>query len=173
MIQNNAINIAVENGESYSGKVDTVTLEVFLNNDAHVLVSVPYGSGKFTLKLPASLNAQYLDAISLPQGVTTSNPDVKIATTALYAYKSGAVAGRLYQQAENESGKIVYVDGDVSITGSCEETNEDGEKVTFKYNQQLKKGWNMVYTISHVEAKTKEITTQTPAVVKWILHLRD
>jgi hypothetical protein len=170
-IQNNKLDIVVENGESHSAKIDTVRLEIYSNDQSRdiVLVSAPYGSGKFTLNLPESISLQYIASLfdeDIPQGVNVSNPNVKGRNPNLYAYKSGAKVGRFRQKAENVKGDITYADGDVKVTGSY---TEKGEKVTF--NLDLKKGWNMMYAKSTTSGR--EVTTQAPAEVKWYFEDED
>jgi hypothetical protein len=56
-IQNNAISIEVEDGASYSEKIDIVKLEC----EGGTLANAPFNNGRFTLNLPASVSVQYLE----------------------------------------------------------------------------------------------------------------
>ncbi|MDR1199709.1 MAG: hypothetical protein LBK94_11990 [Prevotellaceae bacterium] len=166
----NIITAAVENGASYSEIIDTVKAEVedYYGSDA-IIARAPYTNGGFTLTLPASLSAQYLSAADyIPQGITVSNPNVKGGSVGLYAYKSGFEAGEFYYGTNNCMGQLIYVDGDVIITGSSTVTY--GATFTIKINVHLKEGWNMVYaklTPKANDSYETELTIKVPAGAKW------
>ncbi|MDR1130042.1 MAG: hypothetical protein LBK96_03565 [Prevotellaceae bacterium] len=163
-IQGNTITAVVENGASYYGKIDAVRAEV---NGYAPLVSVNYIDGGFTLTLPANINTQYLynpadeDDYYIDEGVTISNPNVKVAEMYLGTYKSNSYTGYIYYGTEDWEGRFIYADGDVSITGLGSEW--------FKWNAHLKKGWNMVY--GKEMDNEFEFTTQVPAgTKKWYFY---
>jgi hypothetical protein len=167
-IPNNTVTVAVENGASYSGEIDTVKL-VIERGGMHVIASFPYSGGNFTITLPASVDDEYLDPMDmddLPSGITTSNRDVKGGAAYLYAYKSGQLVGDIYRgTAQSERyfyGYLLYLAGDVSITG----TGTDGDYTT-EYRVNGKKGWNMWYTTRGTNLTSRLVTTEAPTGAKW------
>ncbi|MDR1416423.1 MAG: hypothetical protein LBJ57_03255 [Prevotellaceae bacterium] len=195
-IQNNAIEINLENGGRYSEKVDTVKLTIY-SEELHrsvALVSVPYGNGKFTLKLPTSVDAKYLKdfhfeyADEARKGLTISDSKVQESNVSLLAYKAGSEVGALrygvedWDKAENWDRDVylTYVDRDVSITGSYTGIDSGkevkGAKYSYSYSVNMKKGWNLRYEEGKVKAENLyeiTITTQIPAEAKWYLYLRN
>ncbi|MDR1417051.1 MAG: hypothetical protein LBJ57_06505 [Prevotellaceae bacterium] len=193
-IQDNVIEINLENGGSYSGKVDTVKLTIYfaeLNRDV-AFVSIPYGNGSFTMNLPTSVNAQYLHDNEYSdeelEKLTIINPTAKTGRMFLTVYKSGDEVGALYYGAEDwlnakdwsKGIYLMYVDGDASIAGSY--TGGDPEKgttvVEYSYDVHLKKGWNMVYEEKKIKDEAKKlyetkVSTQIPAEAKWYLDMYD
>jgi hypothetical protein len=70
----------------------------------------------------------------------------------------------------------VYVDGDLSVTGTengSDSWEDDGvtymETWTVKYSANLKKGWNLIYRKETEIGNTyiEEITTTAPTGIKW------
>jgi hypothetical protein len=177
-IPNNTITAVVENGASYNSEIDLVKAIVYSERDDRetTLASAPYSNGGFTLNLPASLDAQYLNAFEeVPKGVTISNPNAKIGGANLEAYnKEDSYTGYFYQATGDWRGLLIYVDGNLSISGNYTETETYDEETythTEKYNNcNLKKGWNMIYikeTEKTGNSYEYEYTTQAPAGVKW------
>jgi hypothetical protein len=168
VLQNNTLTVSVENGASYSGIIDIVKVET----DDVPLVSVPYNNGVFTLNLPASLDDQYIsiEEDEVPAGVTVSDPNVKVsAAVDLYAYKSDFKTGYIYHGIGDWQGVLIYVDRNLSITGSYTETYGEVTE-TGKYNCNMQKGWNIRYekeTQKAVNLYEYEATTQVPAGAKW------
>jgi hypothetical protein len=168
-IPNNTVTVAVENGASYSGEIDTVKLAIDQHGGSLVIASLPYAGGNFTITLPASVDDEYLDPMDmddLPSGITTSNRDVKGVPAYLYAYKSGQLVGEIYRgTAKSERyfyGYLLYLAGDVSITG----TGTDGDYTT-EYRVNGEKGWNMVYVTRGTNLTSRVMTTKAPAGAKW------
>jgi hypothetical protein len=179
VIQNNTISVSVENGASYSGKIDIVKAEIYSESDNEYvpLVSVPYNSGVFTINLPANVGAQHLsppfEDEDEMQGLTVSNPNVKGGSVDLDAYKSNSEIGLFYLETGDWEGSLIYVDGNLNITGSHTETG-DGWTETLKYNYNLRKGWNIVYVKETSKGNNSydvEFTTQVPGgEAKWYFH---
>jgi hypothetical protein len=181
-IPDNTITATVENGNSYNSQIDIVKAEIwdYSTGESHVLASAEYKDGGFKLVLPASVGSQYLELLDeedIPAGITVSNKNVKSASVyELDAYKSGDRAGWLYNETGNWEGSLMYVDGDVTVTGTETDTDswEDSEGThtetwIIQYSVNLKKGWNMVY-IKETESgntETIEVTTTAPAGAKW------
>jgi hypothetical protein len=172
----------VENGNSYNAQIDSVKMLIYKYVEetgeielVSTIASAAYHNGGFTLKLPATVSNAYLSelgAVGLGaglDGITISNPSVKTTSgTAIVAYKSGEQAGNFIYSAATlfvGQGQYVYANGDVSLTGSV--TDSDTYGMAMKYNVQLKKGWNMVYTKLNMNSMEFEMTTQEPSGLKW------
>jgi hypothetical protein len=177
VIQNNTITVAVENGASYNSKIDLVRAVIYTDDKREsTLTSAPYANGGFTLNLPASVSAQYLDGLDeIPEGLTVSNPGVKMNQVDLEAYKSDSIyEGDFYHRIGNWEGTLIYVDGDLSITGTYTETYNEGTENEYthteKYNScSLNRGWNMMY-VKETKVNSSyeyEWTTQAPEGAKW------
>jgi hypothetical protein len=169
--------ITVENGSSYNSAIDSVRL-MLGTYDEHVICNVKYNNGKFTLNLPATVPDAYLEALEesgIPDGITVSNFNVKIGYANLRAYKAGNRAGSFYHSINDWQGRLVYMNGDVSITGTVTNRWEEYGTAytdTFTYSISLKKGWNILYiregkTTDH--DYTLEGTTETPSGARWVL----
>jgi hypothetical protein len=170
VINNNTITAKVENGSDYNGEINLVKALIVTGErrnpqtghyewTGHEVGSSSYSNGGFTLKLLESVDDRYLQpgTDELPEGLTISNPDVKIGFVTIVAYdESGAEIGSFELYSEDYEGILLYADGNVSVTGS---SAYDDERT---YNLQLKKGWNTVYVVGDDEA-----TTQTPSRLKW------
>ncbi|MDR1338646.1 MAG: hypothetical protein LBK58_01075 [Prevotellaceae bacterium] len=154
----------------YDGEIDLVKAEVYSENDETTLASVSYTNGGFTLKLPESVSDKYLDNFVKDylgddyEGITVSNPNVKVCEVNLEAYESGSDnrIGSFYHKTEDWEGDLYYVEADLSITGSS--TDEYGDTSKFS-NFHLKKGWNIIY-FKHI-GYIYEWTTQVPEGAKW------
>ncbi|MDR0385987.1 MAG: hypothetical protein LBH60_07910, partial [Prevotellaceae bacterium] len=176
-IEGNKLTVAVENGASHNSKIDLVKAEIWYGDEwtEYTVATAPYSNGKFTLNLPASVDAKYLDAVTneLSEGVTVSNRSAKIAVVeGLAAYKSDNHVGDIYYTTGNREGDwwatLIYADADVSVTGTSTQTYDDGAVYTYKtkYNVHLKRGWNMVY--NRETAKNEgEVTSTATAGLKW------
>jgi hypothetical protein len=182
-IQNNTIIAVIEDGASFNEKIDSVKMEIYFeSNDSKneiTLAKAAYANGKFSINLPENVDAQYLEIIEfeeegIPQGLTVSNPNAKIGSISLNAYKSNSDIGYFYHGTEDWQGELVYSDSDVSVTGSHTETYDEGT-YTYKdtYNVYLKEGWNMMYskfTSKENNSYEYEYTTQVPAGAKWYFY---
>jgi hypothetical protein len=199
-IPDNTIIATVENGSNLNGKVDSVMAMIVYQKsngglDYYVVASAPYSNSGFILKLPENVNDSYLGIgisrfIDILDGITVSNPNVKIgAAMFIDAYKAGDNTGYFYHGIADWKSMLMYVNGDLSITGSDTNTgtlnleyHEDGltggtYTYTYKYNVHLKKGWNMVYTKTVNEESAEkgnytikneyEATTTVPSGTKW------
>ncbi|MDR1154132.1 MAG: hypothetical protein LBL04_05425 [Bacteroidales bacterium] len=173
--------VSIENGTSYNDQIDLVKAEIELDdeNDIITLVSAPYTGGGFTITLPVSVSDRYLvsidDEISTDVTVTVSDPQVKVCMVSLEAYKSEINTGYFYHGVGKWVGEVMYVDRNVTITGSYTETETYGETTltyTYKYDMHLSRGWNMVYDRMTEEGRSfeYEMTTQVPAEAKWVFY---
>jgi hypothetical protein len=170
-VPGNTITATVESGSSFNNQIDTVIVRI----DSYELTETKsaYSNGGFTLNLPATVIDTYLDEYDdAPTGITVSNPKVKVGWADLRAYKSGSIVGDIYyatgKSDSDWEGELVYVNGDVSVTGSYTEKDGD-ESYTEKSNVHLRKGWNIVYSKETENEKSYvyEQTTQAPAGLKW------
>jgi hypothetical protein len=171
----NTFTVVVENGVNLNETIDSVKMEINPEKMYVItLVSTSYENGGFTLNLPESVSARYLDEdfeYEKTHGVTVSNPNAKTGWVGLYAYKSNSdIGGFFYETEDGEwEGEIVYSDSDVSVTGSYTESETT---YTYKdtYNVYLKKGWNMIYSRGTDKGNNLheyEETTRTPEGAKW------
>ncbi|MDR1273713.1 MAG: hypothetical protein LBK12_04110 [Odoribacteraceae bacterium] len=176
-IQNNAITIVVENGGGYGMNFvgSLAGCVVKLEVGSQTLAETLFGVNGFTLKLPASVDASLLDEIGrggILQGLTVSNPKVKMVTTWLRTYQSEERVGEFYHGVGEWKGYAVYADGNVNITGSF---TDNAGKWTF--NAQLKKGWNVLYE-KMIEKENRneneyEAVTRVPEGASWRLDMRN
>ncbi|MDR0687335.1 MAG: hypothetical protein LBF55_01445 [Prevotellaceae bacterium] len=186
-VNDNTITVAVENGSSYSDKVDAVKALVGYDVDGVgcEVGSAPYANGGFTLQLQANVDEQYLEAMfgsddaDLLAGATISNHNVKGITAKIVACKSDKEVGEFSCGREDDAvqGMLVYVDGDVSVTGTTvmvlDYTSLDGHggaKIIYTFNLHLKKGWNMTYanTAEKNRNRQTELTSTAPSEAKWL-----
>jgi hypothetical protein len=185
-IANNTIVAAVNNGSSYSGQIDAVKALVGADEEfdfetgtyvwtgGYEVGSTPYVNGGFTLKLQETVADKYLDPMfedeEIPSGLTVSNPNVMENSTIILAYKADVLTGILNYRTADETwyGELLYVNGDVSTTGSFTEV-DDGLTYIAKYNLHLKKGWNMAYGKYNRDDHVYEfeLTTTVPAGLQW------
>jgi hypothetical protein len=193
--------VKVEGGSSYNSKIDTVKLELYRNGNYEVC-SDRYAKGGFTLDLPETVPNRYLvdiddeDESFVPDidGIAISNTKVKMGWAELSAYKWTTYnygydynygysqrVGYFYHETDEWEGGLVYMNGDVTISGTGEEEDDDyygynedySRQYVYKFSVNAKKGWNILYVKrTSVETKTKEVrtyeyTTQAPANAVW------
>ena len=129
-----------ESGENDYGK-DAITQAPYLNNG-------------FTLELPATLGAKYLETLDADdlEGITVSDRNFKSGfLDDLRGYnENDEEIGDFYLEEENEDSEHdavwLYVDRDVTIKGETKYIDEEyDEEYIEKYDLTLKKGWNIVY----------------------------
>ena len=152
--------VAVKNGSEYASQIDTVKIAFHRDGRWVVLAAAAYGSeGKFTLKLPASVDAAYLGELRDEEkvGLTITDQTFKLARfEQLYPSKDGRESGSLrYYDTEEKRmwGILYYVDKAVKITGAQDRWN---------YDLDLKQGWNLIFFSS------SEKTTTDPGGLEWV-----
>jgi hypothetical protein len=186
MVANNTITAKVENGGRYN--IDEVAAEIEYETssspyyDFYVVASSDYDSDGFSLKLEETVKNKYLqlsfvDEEDVPDEVTVSNFNAKAGLAYIYAYRSKSFVGIFYYATGTSSSdwiaQLVYVNGDVSITGSYTGTVSfiENGKVTetydypITYNVHVKKGWNMMYEKDTDDEY--ELTTNVPSGLRW------
>jgi len=191
-----SINAQVVNGSNYS--FDNVKAVLYYgNNYEYVVNEANYTNGGFTIKLPATIDNKYLlPVVDVDEEDQSSNWATVSDNTAVgnginfEGYESDSYMGDFYYGTASQNqtstsisiysaeGTYLYVDKDVTITGSATETEvTDGITVNIKStaNAALKKGWNIVYYTISISANgndgtasgTLSITTQDPGGLKW------
>jgi hypothetical protein len=135
------------------------------SNEEIVVGSATLINGELTLPTE-EVSSAYLSEMGdeMPPGITVSNPDAKGTTGSVHAYKSGAKTGEFLHATADCMGILIYVDRDVSITGSYTET-EDGVSATISFSLDLKKGWNIAY--AQYSEEVIAITTAAPPGAEW------
>ncbi len=145
-----------ESGENDYGK-DAITQAPYLNNG-------------FTLELPTTLEAKYLETFDADdlEGIAVSDKNFKSCFLEdLRGYnEDDDEIGYFYLEEENGDNDYytswIYSDRDVTIKGE-----DDGEK----YNVTLKKGWNVVYD-SYTD-DSYSFTSQKPSGVNYTWNFYD
>jgi hypothetical protein len=190
------VTVTVENGNCFNSKIGIVKAYIDVDNADDVEVAnAPYSNGGFTLKLQSTISEAYLyawfeDEDDYLEGVTVSNPNVKIADMDdIDAYKSNDHVGYFYNElSDGWEMWYVYANENLSMTGNGEreeeenyDSNQDGDyddegdnqyiyTWKYKYNMHLRKGWNAIYykETESDDVRGEEITTQAPASkIKW------
>jgi hypothetical protein len=158
-IENNTITAKVEDGV----EIDLVKAMIL---DNYEIARADYLAEGFTLELPKTVDDRYLESVSnlieISDVLQISNPDVKAKMVHLITFKSNKMTSVLVHGTQSYIGMLVYVNGDVNITGSG--TDENG--VSHTYNVHLTKGWNIMY-MKIISISEIEITTQSPADAVW------
>ncbi|MDR2843609.1 MAG: hypothetical protein LBV57_03060, partial [Candidatus Symbiothrix sp.] len=167
--------------------VDTVKAFIWQYDEAtdtessFEVASGVYKNGGFTLNLPATLPAQYLQQLwdgDVPAGINISASNVKGAGVGdIEAYKGLDEVGDFWFGIDSPDIEIIaeflYVDKDVTIIGS-HTGKDDWDRewtITETYNVSLKKGWNKVY-VKYIESETNktvttEVTNTEPSGLQW------
>lgn len=112
-------------------------------------------TAKYNLTL-STLGSQFLEMI--PDGVSCSNPDVKIGSPVLTLYKDDGEVGIVdygyYSETKTEEGAMseyaiggfVYADSPCDIKGSfVEKDDETGVYTNIIFDISFKKGWNCAF----------------------------
>jgi len=177
------ITATVENGAAYNSQFSMVAAVVYTDTEPwyEILATGTYANGGFTITLPATLDAKYLETFEefsedgIPAGINVSDKNAKVLSgLSLAAANSNGSSnsGLIYGKVGSNSYTMVtfmYADRDVTVTGSYKEELEGGYTDEEHANVSLKKGWNRVYMTS-TETKTSdksEITTKPVSGVKW------
>jgi hypothetical protein len=177
------ISATVESGSSYNSSIDTVKAMVEIDDVYSAIASVKYSNGGFSLSLPKTVDDQYLEKMNtdMPDGIKVSDSQAKGCGIELMGYKSNKLIGT-FQYAlsddidEGNYGGYLYVDKNVTITGSYSESLW-GIDVKMVYDLTLKKGWNLVYmktTASETDYSiTMEISSNAITGLKWFFIEED
>ena len=158
----NASKITATNVINSSSRIVTVKAEDYWYSDYDVIAQAPYKNNGFTLELPATMAAKYLEPIEVEEGVTVSDRNAKYYELEEFSGfdKDDETIGYFYLGDEDDSNvSWLYVDRDVTVKGEY-----NYEDYTEKYDVKLKKGWNVVYVIiTESYSKGKSVTSQKPS----------
>ena len=178
-IGGNASKIIATGVINSSTQIATVKAEVDweTNSDygSDVIAQAQYQNTGFTLELPATLPAKYLEPLfgeeDFPHDVTVSDRTVKGTGVEIGAYdiNENNIGGFYLIDGANEDEpdgvNWVYVDKNVTIKGEEREIDEEeNEEYIGKYDMNLKKGWNVVYgkwTESHSNSTGRDVYAYT------------
>ena len=152
----NASKITATNVINGSTQIKTVKALVYwesgdeYGNDA--IAQGPYLNNGFTLELPTTLGAKYLETIDADdlEGIAVSDKNFKSCFLEdLRGYnEDDDEIGDFYLKEENDDSEYytawIYVDRDVTIKGETKEIYYDEEYIE-NFDLTLKKGWNVVY----------------------------
>ena len=166
------IEVNVEDGKDY----DIDKVKALLEEETEI-ASVDYNNGIFVIEIPeTAMKDQKLMNITdiifyVPSEVTISEPNAKGTYLSILGYKDDEEVGEIwhhkYTDTRNTDATFIYVDRDLTITGSVDAEN-NGETYIEKYNLDLKKGWNIMYVIySESTLATYETTTTPQSGMKW------
>jgi len=154
----NASKITATNVINGSTQIKTVKALFYWESDddygSDAIAQAPYQNNGFTLELPATVGAKYLETIDEDdlEGISVSDKNSKLFfVNDLRGYnEDDDEVGYFYLEEENDDSEHytswIYVDRDVTIKGEYNEIYEeyDAEYIG-KYDLTLKKGWNIVY----------------------------
>ena len=183
-----SIDATVANANNVISEVEIVKL-VIVDADDKILFEVAesdYVKGKFLIKLPDNIPSKYLgislDEDYFPDGIKISKPNVEGVEAKLLGYKNKTEShyGSFWYEKRNEKNicivdaYLIYVNNDVTITGTHEETyNKESTRIK-KHNLSFKKGWNFYYYSfeQSIDGKTKtdQYTTTKPDDMKWYYY---
>lgn len=157
-------------GNPNSEEYDELKVVVYDDENSEIVVgSATFVNGELTLPT-AEVSSACLSELGddMPPGVTVSNHNVKGAWGTVQAYKSGSKTGEFLHGVADWVGIIIYVDGDVSISGSY---TEDEIPATISLSLDLKKGWNIAY--AQYSEESVAMTTTVPEGAEWHLITQD
>ena len=177
-----SITAQVVKGSDYD--LDNVKAVMYYGNDEKYMVAEGrYEIDKFTIILPSEVNGKYLENIGddMPDGIKISDASASIGAISIEGYKSGDYVDDFYyakieigiteKSLSLIGGGFIYVDKDVTITGSYSEKTDDGMTLNVSFNVFLKKGWNIMYALLSMSDKNPAITikavTKDPGGLKW------
>lgn len=151
-------------------KVDAVKIEMMYNGgSAYAMYEAgtgTYKDGSLELTFLPTLPdyCLYVIAEDMPSSLTVSDDKAKMSGfVSISAYKDGSQVGVFGHGSGKGTSQIkttfMYVDRDVSITGSDED---------YKYNVSLKTGWNKLYEIKG--GSKKGYTTTDPGGLTWAFN---
>lgn len=135
--------------------------------DEIFLAESDFSDNAFSIRLPSqpsdlSLMGK-LFADGVPEGVSTSNPELKALRMFLIGYDSDGEQVVLFsEEAGNTYVEYGYADGDAVITGSMPVPEpEPGGLETIEFSLDVRKGWNRIAFTT--KDKTRTISSTIPA----------
>ena len=165
------IEVKVQNGENFNNVINEVRAIGYLDSNQQVIIaSAPFENGGFKITLPKKIDERllepmYLENYYIQPSLKVSNRNVNSTVLdVLYGYKNNAYVSIFQVYGENvaDNNKIyeiffTYVDKDVKITGTQYEYDN-----IFYIDNDLKKGWNVVY--SYANGNELTVTTKKPNI---------
>ena len=186
----NVSKIAAANVINGSTQITTVKAIAYWesgNNYGYdAIAQTRYANNGFTLELPSTVAAKYLELIfeEAPQGVSVSDENAKMLfLDDLRGYdEDEKEIGDFYLEKENDNSEYYtswfYVDRDVTIKGEVRDMYDDYEDID-KFDLTLKKGWNVIYDsyVRNYNSSTKNVyvyslTSKKPSGVNysWVFY---
>ena len=178
----NSITAKVEKGSEFDLDVVKAVM-IFGDEEEYIVAEGNYTNGGFTIILPSEVDDRYLEGIGddMPEGIKISNASARIGAINLEGYKNDVYEDYFFHAKIEISDKIfsliaggfVYVDRDVTVTGSHSEPIEDSDfTLTVTFNTLFKRGWNAVYASLAMSEKEPNIitvraVTKNPGGLKW------
>ena len=175
-----SITAQVEKGSEYD--LDVVKAVMYYGaEDEYIVAEGGYKNGGFTIVLPSEVDGRYLEDIGedMPEGIKISNASARIGAINLEGYKNEDYVDYFFHAKIEITEKVfsligggfIYVDKDVTITGSYSEQTEDGINLSITFNTLFKRGWNAMYASFSMSDKDPTITvrvvTKNPGGLKW------
>lgn len=181
----NALKITATNVINGSTNIKTVKALIYLESgendyDEDAIAQAPYENNGFTLELPTTLGAKYLETIDAYdlEGIAVSDKNFKsYFFDDLSGYnEDDDEIGYFYLTEENGDNDYYtswfYSDRDVTIKGEYKEIDEEyDEEYINNYDLTLKKGWNVVYD-SYTDDGFS-LTSQKPSGVNYTWNFYD
>lgn len=155
----NASKITATNVINGSTNIKTVKALIYWESgvddyDKDAITQAPYLNNGFTLELPTTLGAKYLETIDADdlEGIAVSDKNFKSCSLDDIRGYNGDddeigyfYLGEEYDDSEHNTFWL-FVDRDVTIKGEYKEIYEEyDEEYIGNYDLTLKKGWNIVY----------------------------
>lgn len=185
----NATSIVGDNDDEVDNVKALTSIVDYYDDEYHYvgeyeIAAVTYKNSRFRITLPATLpDGCLMELGKFQDGVTVSDINVKgTSIEVVYAYDKhenqvGHFHLRRYEKDENGFCAAIwlYVDVNCTIKGS-EFYDNNGNHYNYKYDCNLKKGWNIVYLYREIHQMGTDsyswedtVTTKKPAGVelKW------
>lgn len=168
IVIDNTVEIDAGNVENAEAGITTIKAIIYTDGSNpeegwyHTIATAAFKDGSFKISLPATLPDHYL-RIHGREGVTLSDPGASGALIYFVACNEmGRDMGRVHLLNINGDrhwhAQLIYADRDFTENGRSRWT-----RYKFEYDNDLKKGWNMVYSGELLQ------TTNRPShiVLKW------
>ena len=172
----NSLVIDAKNVIDGSSDITTVKAIIYGEDDDYIVASGEYKNNGFKLDLSKAVPDKYLECVGdIPASIVVSDKNAKVTNLEIHAYNSsGDEIGTFYFEDVNEiEATYIYADRNFTIKGEYTENYED-YTYTMKFDCSFKKGWNLIYSKSDVNASgyTSTMLTQKPAGInyRWVYY---
>jgi hypothetical protein len=187
---NGTISGTVENANEFPNVRRIAATISFSEDDRISLAYGNFSNGRFTITLPQTMDARYLEDISdfsfidagkLPDNISNRNARLGTFWNLIgISSSSGAFSwddwvtevkyGKLHDDGDWLSTwvRFVYSDSNVTITGSHTERGTSWEE-TYSYDLSLKRGWNRIYCTYKYESGSELYSFSSKSVsgLRW------